>query len=312
MPLIPIPSTDVRVSPICLGTADWDTLITADAIPRLLDTYLQLGGNFLDSAHCYAAWLPNGEGRSERALGRAVRQLNVRDRVIIATKGGHPTINEHYQRPPQYLSRQVVQTDLAQSLDRLGMDRIDLYYLHRDDGITPVAEIIEMMNEFVRAKQIRYFAASNWSTARIQQANAYATAEKLQCFCCSQICFSLATPTWPIGDTDPTMRYAMAADRRWHTQHQFAVVSFSSTARGYFAGATDTGYETPENAARLTRTQHLAKELGTTPHQLALAWLMNQPFPVIPITGTVKPHHLQDTLSAASIRLTAQQVQSLE
>src|SRR5215208_2274934 len=96
MELIAIPATTLRISQIGLGTADWDSQIKGDDVIRLLESYLQQGGNLLDSAHCYAAWLDGGKGagRSEQAVGRAVRQLNVRDRVVIATKGGHPTIND--------------------------------------------------------------------------------------------------------------------------------------------------------------------------------------------------------------------------
>lgn len=316
MQLIDLPSTTLRASQICLGTAEWDSLITGDDVPRLLELYLQQGGNLLDSAHCYAAWLDNGkgEGRSERAVGRAVRQLGVRNQVIIATKGGHPTINEHYRRPAQTLSRQIVENDVAQSLERLGMETIDLYYLHRDDGITSIPEIMEMMNDLVKRKQIRYFASSNWSTRRMQEANDYAASKKLQGFCCSQVCWALATPTWKIADREPTTRYPLDADRQWHTRTAMPIVCYSSTARGYFAteGAVKGGYDTPENAARLARVQELVKKLNKTPNQVALAWLMNQPFPVIPITGTVKPEHLHDTLGAAGLTLTPRQIHWLE
>lgn len=316
MELITIPATTLRVSPICLGTADWDSSIHDDDVHRLLETYLQQGGNFLDTAHCYAAWLDEGrgDGRSERAVGRAVRQLKVRDRVVIASKGGHPTINDAYKRPAQTLSRQVVERDLTQSLDRLQMDTIDLYYLHRDDGITPAEEVIEMLNEFVRQKRIGFFAASNWSTAKMQQANAYAAARKLQGFCCSQVCWALATPTWKIASAEPTVRYPLDADRQWHTRTQMPILAYSCTARGYFAteGKVKDGYDTPENAQRLSRAQQLAKHLGKTTNQIAIAWLMNQPFRVVPITGSVKADHLSDTMAAAGIRLTDQQVRWLE
>ena len=316
MQLIPIPMTTLRVSPVCLGTADWDSGICGDEIVRLLECYLEEGGNFLDTAHCYAAWLDGGkgEGRSERAVGRAVRQLGVRCRVIIASKGGHPTINDAYHRPAQTLSRQILERELAQSLERLQMDTIDLYYLHRDDGITPVGELIEMLNEFVRCRRIRFFAASNWSVSRIQEANAYAAGKELQGFCCSQVCWALATPTWRIASVEPTARYPLEGDRQWHAQTQMPIMAYSCTARGYFAseGRVSEGYNTPENAARLERARQLARQSGKTTNQIAIAWLMSQPFPVSPITGTAKAEHLRDTMGAAGIRLSRQQVLFLE
>ena len=197
-----IPGTDLHVSRLGLGTGDWGSARPMPDADKLFTAYLAGGGNLFDSAHCYAFWLPDGDGKSEQTLGQLIREHGVRKDVIVSTKGAHCDAGPTYPRPAQCLRRDLVESDVQQSLDRLGMDQIDLYYLHRDDGITPVEEVMETLNDQIRRGRVRYIAASNWSTHRMEQANAVAAARGWQGFCASQIQWSLATPNRPIG-ADP-------------------------------------------------------------------------------------------------------------
>ncbi len=308
-----IAGTDLQVSRIGLGTDAWGSSRPVEDANRLLESYLAAGGNLLDSAHCYAFWLPGGDGQSERTLGELVRRHQARQRVVVCTKGGTCDAGPQYPRPRQCLRADLLRRDVEQSLERLGFDQIDLYFLHRDDGITPVAEVIETLNELIGRRQLRWIAASNWSTRRIEQANAYATQKGLCGFCASQVQWSLATPNWQVGE-DPVMRHLTAEDRAWHAQKQIPVLAYSSTAGGFFSGvAADGGvFNTAANHRRLERAGELASKIGCTPGQLALAWLMNQPFAVVPLTGTGSVEHLRQSMAATDIRLTAEQVQWLE
>src|SRR5450432_2220154 len=119
------------VSTFCFGTIGWGTKTRGDDLDRLYDKFRSTGGNFFDSAHVYAFWLPNGLGASEQALGEIVRRRRDRGNVVLATKGGHPNMTGGYPRPDRYLSPEVISQDIADSLDRLGVDTIDLYFLHR-------------------------------------------------------------------------------------------------------------------------------------------------------------------------------------
>jgi aryl-alcohol dehydrogenase-like predicted oxidoreductase len=203
-----------------------------------------------------------------------------------------------------FLSPEVIESDITESLERLGMDVIDLYYLHRDDTRVPVDEIMETLNAEVQKGRIRYLGASNWSVQRIASANAYAKGRGLEPFCCSQVQWSLAEPTWTI-DQDPTLRYITQVEATWHQTTGLPVVSYTSTAGGYFAGrGQDEGdFATEENAQRLARAEKLARKKNCTPTQIALAYLINHDFPVYPCFGTTNPDHLEEILGAEPIEL---------
>lgn len=307
MKTCPLPHTDLEPSRLCLGLGDYGTRLAGDAAVRLLERFLELGGNFVDTAHCYSFWVPGaGAGSSERQLGAAMRQLGCRDRLVVATKGGHPAGDEAYPRPDAYMAPELVSQDLADSLERLGLATIDLYLLHRDDPRVPVDEVMEALNAHVQAGRVRYLGASNWSRQRLAAANAYAAAHGLQGFCVPQVHWSLAEPPWEMGP-DPTTRCVTPADAAWHTATGLPVMAYSASAGGYFAGRGKS-YDTPINAARRERATHLAREMGLTPTQVALAYLLNQPFPVYPIVGTLTAAHLVEAVRAVEVQLTAEQV----
>lgn len=305
-----LPQTDLHVSAVCYGTVPFWTAVSGSRLERLVEQYLAAGGNFFDSAHCYSFWVEGGEGTSERALGEVIRRLNCRQRVIVATKGGHPAVLPKYPRPDAFLSAETIASDVADSLQRLGIEQIDLYYLHRDDPRMKVDQIIDGLNEQIERGHIRYLAASNWSAERIAQANAYALSRGKRGFVVSQPEYNLAlkniTPK-----SDRALRFLSDEDWQWHRRTQLPVACYSSTACGYFAtgGSKAAGsYDNPVSRGRLARVEQLARELGRSPNQIALAWLMNQPFAVVPIIGTTDQTHLADAMAAAEISLAADQV----
>ena len=302
----------VRASAFGLGTIGWGTKTCGDDLDRLYDTFRAAGGNFFDSAHVYAFWLPSGTGASERALGEIVRRRGDRDRVILATKGGHPNIPNGYPRPDRYLAPEVVARDIAESLDRLGVDSIDLYFLHRDDPRVPVGELIDLLNEHIARGQLGQIGASNWTSSRIAAANEYAAAHGKAGFIANQAKFSLAMP---IPSKDPTVPPFAQADVEWHARTGMTLCAYSPTANGFFAtnGQKNArGWQTPTSAARLEQANRLAIELNATPNQIALAWLLHQPFPVTPILGTANVEHLGDALRAIDVRLSPEQMRSLD
>lgn len=194
------------------------------------------------------------------------------------------------------------------------MDRIDLYYLHRDDPRVPVGEILDALNAEIARGRVRHLGASNWSTARIAAANEHAKARGLRGFVASQPQWSLAHPNAEPPKADPATRFLMEDDVRWHVAQQMAAIPYSSTARGYFATngqAAKDAYDNSVSRARLERAQELASRLGCTPGQVALAYLMCQSFPVIPILGTLKVAHLEEDLAADQVRLTPEEVRWL-
>jgi aryl-alcohol dehydrogenase-like predicted oxidoreductase len=312
LPVVHLPGTDLDVSALCFGAGPLGIDVRGADADRLLGAFVDAGGSFFDTAHCYEFWKPDGPGQSERELGAALRRLGVRDRCVVATKGGHPAVEPGYPRPADFLAPEVLARDITDSLGRLGDERIDLYYLHRDDGRTPVAEIIGALNEEVRRGRVRHIGASNWSVARLREANDYAKANGLQGFVASQVQWSLAEPTWRSEPTDPTVRRVGPDEEAFHRETGVPLVTYSATAGGWFGGSGARLYDTPENHARKARAERLAAELGVTPAQIAVAWLRSQPgLTVIPLFGTRSPDHLAEIVAAASVALTPEQVRWL-
>jgi aryl-alcohol dehydrogenase-like predicted oxidoreductase len=307
----PIPGTDLRVSAICYGTAPWGTSVVGAHLDNLFSAFRDAGGNFIDTAHCYAMWVPGGDGASERALADYFRRNGGQDEIIVCTKGGHLGARS-YRTVDRYMSPERVSADIDDSLGRLERDVIDLYLLHRDDLRMEVSEIIEYLNREVERGRIRYFGASNWTAERLAMANAYAERRGLQGFSISQPHYALAKRG---EQADATMHTFDEADHVWHSQSKLPVMSYASTAGGYFAtdGQSRAGsYDSPQNRARLQRVRELAGELGCTPSQIALAFLMCQSFLVVPIIGTKNIDHLADALGSVDVVLSPEQMRWVE
>ena len=286
----------ISTFPLSLGTGGLGTDLQGDDADRLLDAYAEAGGDLLDTAHVYACWVPGGEGASERTVGAWLGKSQAP--MKVSTKGGHPPMGG-YPHPADFLAPEAIARDVAESLERLGRDHIDLYYLHRDDGETPVSEIVDALND---QPALRQLGASNWSTARVAEANAYAARKGKRGFAALQNQWSLAVPAWK-PTADPTVRYIEDADRDWCAANGVAIHAYSSTANGYFAHDRDDG-PFVGNAVRRERARELAARLGQTPNQIALAWLLNQG--AVPILGTTKVPHLQDALGAIGMAIDAE------
>ena len=167
-----IPGTDLYPSSICLGTGLMGSTIDREHSFQLLDTLVEMGGNFIDTAHVYGDWVPGGKSLSEKTIGIWAKERGIRNRVMIGTKGAHPALSS--MSIPRLSHREIV-NDLDESLEYLQTEYVDLYWLHRDDPNRPVADILETLNEQVAAGKIRYFGCSNWRVQRIREAMQYAS-----------------------------------------------------------------------------------------------------------------------------------------
>lgn len=284
---------------------------------RLLDAVVEMGCTAFDTAHGY------GGGDNERTVGRWVREAGVRDRVVILGKGAHH--NQDRQRVTPF----DITSDLHDSLARFKFEYIDLYVLHRDDPSQPVGPIVEILNEHKRAGKIHAFGGSNWSAARIREANAYAEAHGLEGFSVSSPNFSLAVQVkepWPncISISGPQGE----GDRAYYEKTQMPLFTWSSLAGGFFSGRIRRenmsqqveyldklaveSYASEDNFERLGRAEQLAAEKGLTIPQIATAYVMSAPMNIFALIGSRTPEEFRANLAASALRLTPEEMAWLE
>ncbi|MBQ8955291.1 MAG: aldo/keto reductase [Clostridia bacterium] len=272
-----------KVSRLVLGSSVFGGTTPEDTAFRLMDRFFERGGNAIDTARVYCEWLPGGYGASERTVGRWIRSRGVEKDVFLMTKGAHPKLHDmHTSR----LSREDIEGDMALSLEALGLSRVDLYYLHRDDERLPVSGIMETMDGLVRAGQALAIGGSNWRAARLREANEWAAARGKARFTASEVRWSYVDFTGVGGDD--TLITMDEGELAAYERMDLAVMAYSSQAggvfsRGYRADLSDAApkhaaFVTPENIRRygalLARCQ---RESGMTPSRVVLEHVTKHP-----------------------------------
>ncbi|WP_043458233.1 aldo/keto reductase [Azohydromonas australica] len=313
--------TGLRVSRLALGTMTFGTehgfgcdRATARA---LFDSYLDWGGNFIDTADVYT------QGTSERWLGEFMREAGVRDRVVLATKYTNNFSNTARDPNAAGNGRKALQRALEASLSRLGTDCIDLYYLHMWDTVTPVEEVLRSMDDLVRAGKIRHWALSDvpaWYAAR---AITLAQAHGLEQPCALQMEYSLVSrgieyeftsmcqelgiglvPWSPLGGGLLSGKYRPhvgAADQdegRIRNTAQVATPSLNKL--------------TPRNWDIVAELEAVAREIGRPMAQVAVHWVVQRPSVSSVILGATKPQQLAQTLPALDFTLPPELEQRLD
>lgn len=303
-----VPGVDKPVSRVVMGSM----IFNNSEIPltfAMLDHFFEVGGNCIDTAYVY------GGGQSEQAVGTWVKTRGNRKDVVIIGKGAH---TPHCD--PASATRQLHET-----LGRLQTDYVDIYFLHRDNLDVPVKEFVDVLNEHVKAGRIRAFGGSNWTTQRIQEANDYAASKGLVGFTVNSPNLSLARwnhPTWAgcITASDPE-------SRAWHTKTQVSLFSWSSQANGFFTGRYKRG-DNPQSAdwavglvapvwfndgnfKRLERAQELAARKGVTSTQIAMAYVLSQPFPTYALIGPRTIDETRTSIEGAGLQLTPDELKWL-
>jgi aryl-alcohol dehydrogenase-like predicted oxidoreductase len=309
-----IPRTNLTASVLCLGTPEFGSGVDDATAEQIIETYLDAGGNVLDTAEIYAAWLKNGEHRSETFLGAWLRTHKNRDALVISTKGAHPRLNA-MDKPR--MSKPIVESDLDSSLQRLGIDCVDIYWLHRDDPGTPVEEIVLMLEEFRKAGKIRHSGLSNWTLPRAEAARVAAEKLGVEGFIGIQNQWSLAKADASKGD--PTWAYTDDSFVEWHLRHSITAFPYTTQANGYFrrlengtiGQASDLVkrlFHSRENEERFKRIKALQAETGLTVGAIVLGYLLVQPFPVFPLIGPKKVADLLESIESAQATLTPENI----
>lgn len=300
----------INVSKIVLGSVFFGTDMPEKEAFRLMDIYMDAGGNCLDTARVYASWLPGGDGASERTIGKWLKTRGCRNKIILSTKGGHPPLNN---MNCGRLSRKEIEGDLDESLKALGVDYVDIYWLHRDDVSRPVEDIAETMTALIRKGKIRAAGCSNWKSERIEELNEFAAKNGMEPFIASQIQWSLASST-PEAFNDSTLVCMDEKEYDWYLKNQFPVFAFSSQAKGFFTKLAKLGidgisqkaysrFATDDNLSRFERVKRYADESGLTVSAVALGYITENRFPAAAIIGPSSCEQLEDSLTAADVSI---------
>lgn len=289
--------------PLALGTAPFGTGIPRDTAFSILDAFTDLGGNLIDTAAVY------GMGLSEQTLGEWMRLRQSRDRVIISTKGGHPSIPDWARR----ITEEDIRADMEDSLRYLGTDHVDIYFLHRDDESKPVEDIMPILDTLVREGRTRLIGASNWTVARINEANAFARANGMAEFSVSQI-FHNAAFINKEGVYDPTLVAMDPTEHEGYARNGIPVMAYTSQAQGLFSHIRDRGYEgltegmlktylNPATKERAERILAVAAETGISPTAVSLAYLLHdRKVKTFPILGISRVERLEEAMEVFSLR----------
>lgn len=301
LPQVPKTQLDgvaLPVSKLILGCDNRNTVAEGAIV---WDAWMEAGGNAFDTGFVY------GGGLHEKVLGEWIAARGVAKDVVVIAKGAHSP----------YCTPRAIGTQLDISLERLGLSAVPIYIMHRDNPSVPVGEFVEALNALKRAGKIGIFGGSNWSPARVAEANDYAAKHGLEPFRILNNNLSLAVmekPVWAGCVTSNTPE-TLAFLRKGGIAH----LSWSSQARGYFLPealrnrlpadtAPETCFGSPANAERRRRAETLAAEKGVSAHNIATAWVLGQSFPSLALIGPRSPGEIVSTLPGAVLTLSAAEV----
>ncbi len=296
----------LQVSPLAFGGNVFGWTVDEATSFSLIDAWVDAGFNFIDTADVYSSWVPgHSGGESETVIGKWLKQGGKRDRVVIATKVGKPMGPGKQGLKPAYI-RQAVED----SLRRLQTDHIDLYQSHDDDADTPMAETLAAFGELMKAGKVRAIGASNYSAARLAEALDVSERNGLPRYESLQPLYNLYDRAVFEDELAPLCR-----------KHGIGVINFYALAAGFLTGK----YRTPADAGKSARgagttakylnerglrilaaLDGVAARYGSTPAQVATAWLMAQPAVTAPIASATSLAQLAELLAATRLTLDAQ------
>jgi aryl-alcohol dehydrogenase-like predicted oxidoreductase len=301
----------LRVSELCLGTMtfgeDWGWGSSKDESRQILDAFLEAGGNFIDTANFYT------NGSSETLLGEFLKGR--RDSAVLATKYTNATPGTDPNAAGN--QRKNMMKAIEASLKRLQTDYIDLYWLHVWDKITPQEEVMRAFDDLVRQGKILHAGVSDMAAWAVARANTLAELRGWTPFVGLQIEYSLMERT--VERELIPMAEALG----------LGVTAWSPLARGVLTGKYDQGkaeadarmnnemmkdFKRTDERTRAVvgQVQAVAREVGRSPAQVALAWLRHRPIPIIPIIGARRLAQFRDNLACLDLSLNGEQVERLD
>ncbi|WP_369056165.1 aldo/keto reductase [Kineococcus terrestris] len=303
-----IGTSELDVRPLCLGANTFGWTSDEAESHRVLDAFVDGGGDFLDTADVYSAWSDGGAGISETIIGSWFEKSGKRDAVVLATKVGKaPGLDD--------LRADTIRRGVDASLQRLRTDRIDLYWAHADDEGTPLAETLGAFDELVTAGKVRAIGASNYSAPRLEEALETSRREGFAGYVALQNEYHLMARA---GYEERTADVVAA--------NGLAMVPYAALASGFLTGKYRPGQlaesqrqakaaaylDDPRGPRVLAALDEAAAAHGTDVTSVALAWLAQQDTVVAPIASARTVEQLPTLLAAADLELTQEELAALE
>ena len=309
--------TGLRVSEICLGTMQFKWTTDEETSYKVLDAFYEAGGNFIDTADIYSRWAPGLKGgEAETVIGNWMKRhggsRGIRDKIVLATK----VRGRMWDGPDgEGLSRQHILRAVEDSLRRLQTDAIDLYQTHHPDENTPIEETMRALDDLVRQGKVRHLGCSNYSGHLLEEAVLASRRAGVSEYLTHQPHYSLVERENFEKNVLPVVK-----------KYGLAVIPYSPLGRGFLTGKYRRGQPLPDsgrrgavegmltekNFALLDKLEELGRARGKTPAQMALGWLLTKEFVAAPIIGANNPEQLANSLGAAGLKLSADEMKVLD
>jgi aryl-alcohol dehydrogenase-like predicted oxidoreductase len=302
-------TSGLEVFPLALGGNVFGWTADERESFAVLDAYTEAGGNFVDTADSYSAWVDGNEGgESETVIGRWLKARGNRSEVVVATK-----VSQH----PQFrgLSAATIKAAAEASLRRLGTDHIDLYYTHYDQPDTPVEEILLALDQLVREGKVRAIAASNISAERLQESLDFSEREGYARYVAVQPHYNLVSrDTYEGPLRDIAERAGLAAVPYYALASGFLTGKYrpGATVDSPRAAGAGKHLETERGRRVLDALDEIAGAHGAAVATVALAWLASRPTVVAPIASARTAEQLPDLTAVADLRLTEAELARLD
>jgi len=305
-----IKHTDLQVAPINFGGNVFGWTLDEKQSFDILDKFVGAGFNFIDTADTYSWWVNGRGGQSEEIIGKWLKSRGRRQDLVIATKVGSETKEHGFD-----ISRKHILQSADESLHRLGVDHIDLYYTHFDDKVTPVEETLSAYDELIRAGKVRYIAASNVSPQRLIESFSLAEEHGLPRYVALQPHYNLVERSGFENDYAPLVeKYDLSVFPYWSLAAGFltgkyrSVDDFEKTTRG--AGIKK--YFDEKGKAVLKALDTVAEKYDAKQATVALAWLLANPLVTAPIVSATSESQLQTLIAAPDLQLDEEDIGLLD
>lgn len=302
--------SDIHIAPLALGGNVFGWTIDKATSFAVLDAFADAGLNLIDTADMYSAWAPGNQGgESETIIGEWLAKSGKRDRMVIATKVAKWASHKG-------LAPATIQAAAEDSLRRLGIETIDVYFAHEDDESVPLADTLGAFSRLIEQGKVRTLGASNYSAERFGEALAVSTQYGLPRYEVLQPEYNLVVRKGYEAQLEPLIR-----------EQQIGVISYFALASGFLTGKYRSETDLGKSAARaaavgkylnghglriLAALDDVARRLGATPAQVALAWLIARPGITAPIASATSVAQAKELVHAVKLNLSSEDIEKLD